>query len=561
MKKQFLNRVQHIYLYKRFPENLVPWKVLKKSTKQTQRTNQPKKAVGLSPLLKKGAGGIHQKKVALKFAPSLKIDVLERGSLVSTPCSLTVWDNNVNRLSSSLKREKNGTTKKTSPRLPREAFIPSGADQRSAIAFDTTNCRLDARHQILSHHSKVIGNCTVGRASLVASLREAQTRRGSGKQLLGIEGLVSNKSKPLSCLNLSSIGSKWRKGASLYSCFQLEGSLSKQQEKRSSPFLSQLLERKKLRILYGNLSNREINAVIKQAKINRGGLGDNIFRLLESRLDVVLCKIGFFTTISFARQWVYHGKIQVNSKVLTIANYNLQPGDIISISPSHCQFLKTQIDTLLGRHMVERAASTIDHHNLSKTKTPEEQGTTKNLRSLAISFSKARLGWENNGSSPFNPLIRSSTSSPAVENSTTRFKGHPFVLPWPTKKSLPRTPLNLANIMGFSMIGSDMIRANHQAFDLRGAKNTFPVVSWQNLVDNPPIDLHINPTSGSSLVINQVDHRLSIDQREKLRFFLLKLTHVEVSFRLFTAVYLYSPQRILLPATIDIEKIRKSQTV
>ena len=555
MKKQFLNRVQHIYLYKRLPENLVPWKVLKKSIKQTQRASQTKKAVGLPLLLKRGARGIHQKRLALKFVPSLKIDVLERGSLVSTPCSLKVWGSNVKRSNCFLEREGNGTTGKVSPCLPHEALTPSGADQRSARHFDPTNHRLDARYQILSNDSKGISDHTVGRASLREARSEAQARWGSANQPLGVQEFVSKKSKPLSSFLLFKEKYKWRKGASLYSCFQLEGGLSKQQEKRFSPFLLQLLERKKLRILYGNLSNREINAVIKQAKTNRGGLGDNIFRLLESRLDVVLCKIGFFTTISFARQWVYHGKVQVNSQVLTIANYNLQAGDVVSISPSHCQFLKTEIDGLLGRHMVERAATPIiDHHNLSKTSinpskmgqrwTPERQGATKDRRSLAIPFSKAWFGWETNH------------SSPVGDNSNTGFKEHLFVQPWTTRKSLPRTPLNLANIMGFSMVGPDHIRTNDRAFDLRVSRNVFPVVTWQKLVNDPPTD----PPSRSSLLVNKVDNRLSVDQRKKLRFFSLKLTHVEVSFRLFTAVYLYSPQRILLPATIDIEKIRKSQT-
>ena len=149
MKKQFLNRVQHIYLHKRLPENLVPWKILKKGSKQTQGINQTKKAVGLPLVLKKGARGIHQKRLALKFAPSLKIDVLERGSLVSTPCSLKVWGdtsrrevNNVNRLSCLLKRK---TTRKMSSRLPRKPLSPLGTDQRSATSFDPTNHRLDAR--------------------------------------------------------------------------------------------------------------------------------------------------------------------------------------------------------------------------------------------------------------------------------------------------------------------------------------------------------------------------------------------------------------------------------
>ena len=95
------------------------------------------------------------------------------------------------------------------------------------------------------------------------------------------------------------------------------------------------------------------------------------------------------------------------------------------------------------------------------------------------------------------------------------------------------------------MIGPNIIKPNDPPVDL-------PTSRCSSKMSNP---------NGSSLTISEVDHRLSVDQREKLRFFSLKLTHVEVSFRLFTAIYLYSPQRILLPATIDIEKIRKSQTM
>ena len=63
--------------------------------------------------------------------------------------------------------------------------------------------------------------------------------------------------------------------------------------------------------------------------------GTNFLRLLESRLDNLVFRIGFSTTRRGARQLVNHGHVTVNGKKVDIPSYRVKPGDIISIKEDH----------------------------------------------------------------------------------------------------------------------------------------------------------------------------------------------------------------------------------
>ena len=111
---------------------------------------------------------------------------------------------------------------------------------------------------------------------------------------------------------------------------QLKNELSKKKQK-SSEFKNQLKERKKLSILYGILSKKYIQKIYQKANQKQGQLEINWFQLLESRLDVVLFRTFFFKNIKQARQWVTHKKILVNKQIVDIPSYSLKPGDVISL--------------------------------------------------------------------------------------------------------------------------------------------------------------------------------------------------------------------------------------
>ena len=138
----------------------------------------------------------------------------------------------------------------------------------------------------------------------------------------------------------------WKTRKQLYSLNQYKAALgNKNRRDRSSIYKSQLRERKKLALLYGNLSKKEIYKTIQKAEKYRGPLRDNILRVLESRLDVILYRVGFFKSIPTARQWIIHRKILVNQQVVTIAHYQVKAGDIVSVDPRQACLLVKMIDS------------------------------------------------------------------------------------------------------------------------------------------------------------------------------------------------------------------------
>lgn len=120
----------------------------------------------------------------------------------------------------------------------------------------------------------------------------------------------------------------------LTSVLQIIGGMEKQDRSRSSPLLKQILETRKIRILYGNLKNREIKTLAQIATTMRGEKSQNIFKLLESRLDVVLYRGNLFPSIIIAQQWIRNGFITVNGRIERIAAKMLTPGDVVKPIPS-----------------------------------------------------------------------------------------------------------------------------------------------------------------------------------------------------------------------------------
>jgi len=93
----------------------------------------------------------------------------------------------------------------------------------------------------------------------------------------------------------------------------------------------QFLEKQRLRYSYG-ISERQLGNYIEEARINTSGrAADNIFGLLESRLDNVVYRLGLVPTRQFARQIVTHGHVIVNKKRVGSPSYRIKVGDIITI--------------------------------------------------------------------------------------------------------------------------------------------------------------------------------------------------------------------------------------
>ncbi len=101
--------------------------------------------------------------------------------------------------------------------------------------------------------------------------------------------------------------------------------------KKLSNYAMQLKEKQKVRFMYG-VSERQFKKTFEKAKKMKGVLGEDFLKLLESRLDNLVYRIGFASTRSGARQLVNHGHVLVNGQKVDIPSYQAKPGDIIAIA-------------------------------------------------------------------------------------------------------------------------------------------------------------------------------------------------------------------------------------
>ena len=98
--------------------------------------------------------------------------------------------------------------------------------------------------------------------------------------------------------------------------------------KKVSEYGIQLQEKQKVRFMYG-LNEKQFRKTFDKAGKMKGIHGENFLKLLESRLDNLVYRLGLSTTRRGARQIVNHGHILVNGKKVNIPSYTCKPGDVI----------------------------------------------------------------------------------------------------------------------------------------------------------------------------------------------------------------------------------------
>ena len=106
------------------------------------------------------------------------------------------------------------------------------------------------------------------------------------------------------------------------------------QTKSSKPsdFGIQLQAKQKLKSYYGNINERQFRNIYKKAIMKKGDPAENLIGLLERRLDAVVYRSKFTTTIFSARQLINHGHVKVNGKKVNISSYQLKEDETIEIS-------------------------------------------------------------------------------------------------------------------------------------------------------------------------------------------------------------------------------------
>mgnify|MGYP002569426605 FL=1 len=101
--------------------------------------------------------------------------------------------------------------------------------------------------------------------------------------------------------------------------------------RKESEYGMQLREKQKAKFIYGVLE-KQFRGYFNKAKRQPGITGENLMRILESRLDNVVFRLGFARTRKEARQTVSHGHITVNGKRVDIPSYRVRPGDVVAVA-------------------------------------------------------------------------------------------------------------------------------------------------------------------------------------------------------------------------------------
>ena len=100
---------------------------------------------------------------------------------------------------------------------------------------------------------------------------------------------------------------------------------------KPSDYGIQLQAKQKLKGYYGNINERQFRNIYKKAAMQKGDTGENLIGLLERRLDSVVYRARFSTTVFSARQLINHGHVRVNGKKVNIASYMVSEEDTIEI--------------------------------------------------------------------------------------------------------------------------------------------------------------------------------------------------------------------------------------
>lgn len=102
---------------------------------------------------------------------------------------------------------------------------------------------------------------------------------------------------------------------------------------KDSEYLLQLREKQKAKQIYG-IFERQFRGYYEEANQKKGKTGDNLLRILESRLDNVVYRAGFAKSRDMGRQLVRHGHIMVNGGKVDVPSFRVSSTDIVEVRPS-----------------------------------------------------------------------------------------------------------------------------------------------------------------------------------------------------------------------------------
>jgi small subunit ribosomal protein S4 len=109
-------------------------------------------------------------------------------------------------------------------------------------------------------------------------------------------------------------------------------------------YANRLRSKQKLRVFYGNISEKAFRNLYKKSRLH-----DNFLGLLESRLDSSLYRAHFVATPFQGRQAISHGHLLVNGKVVKRKGYSLRSGDLVEVKEKHLLSIQKSMKSRLKK--------------------------------------------------------------------------------------------------------------------------------------------------------------------------------------------------------------------
>nr|UIO59438.1 ribosomal protein S4 [Chlorella desiccata (nom. nud.)] len=287
------------------------------------------------------------------------------------------------------------------------------------------------------------------------------------------------------------------------------------QRKKMSEYKLQLKEQKKLSLFYGSLSKKQLQKYFLESSSAQGEFSKKFIGLLERRLDVILYRSQFVKNIATARQLIIHKKVLVNQKITSIPSYLATPGDVISVTESAKPRIKSSLRTVLKSQNITLSPPPM---NLKDWKFKSKFISKKQIQLLtSLIMRKIHIRAEVQQYS--NPFSVKTQESPYLYFHIYKLSALPnsYVFKSDISKKIILQTLSNLNFDDVSK----------QVFLLTLEKNLSKRFSKHTILSN-------------------------------LNVFGMKPLHLESSYKLFTTIFLYSPQRVYYPFALDFDLLKRA---
>ncbi|MBO8413886.1 MAG: 30S ribosomal protein S4 [Firmicutes bacterium] len=161
------------------------------------------------------------------------------------------------------------------------------------------------------------------------------------------------------------------------------GQHGKDRRSKQSEYGKQLTEKQKLRLTYG-VSERQFRRLFLLAKAEKEVTGIAFMRILESRLDNLVYRLGFARTRRQARQLVTHGHVLVDGKKVDIPSYLVKVGSHISLSEKASKFAIVEDAIKAQVSMVPYVSCEKEKHEGIFVRTPERSELPRDINEAQI---------------------------------------------------------------------------------------------------------------------------------------------------------------------------------